>query len=100
RLRIDESVSDCLRGGERVGPPKTDASVAHVWLPQSIQTELDYWMQQMKDRHPEAFLFPAVTGTPMSPKNFLNRHLKPAVETVLAKMKEECKEIPAGFLRG
>jgi integrase len=52
-LRIDESVSDSLKGNERVVIPKTEASVARVWLPRSIRVELDYWMRNMTDQRPE-----------------------------------------------
>jgi integrase len=58
RLRIDESVSEEMEANKRVRP-KTAASIAYVWLPRSIQVELSYWLGQMPDRRPEAFLFPS-----------------------------------------
>jgi integrase len=99
-LRIDESVSDSLKGDERVVIPKTEASVARVWLPRSIRVELDYWMRNMTDQRPEAFLFPSTRGTPISPHNFLSRRLKPAAKRALAAMRRAGRQIPPGFLEG
>ena len=99
-LRIDEAVSDALRGDERIVTPKTVASVARVWLPQSIRDELDFWMRNMEDQRPDAFLFPSTRGTPMSPNNFRARHLKPAAEMALEAMRRSGRHIPKGFLEG
>jgi integrase len=99
-LRIDEAVSDAMRGDERIVTPKTEASVARVWLPHSIRNELDFWMRNMKDQRPEAFLFPSRRGTPMSPNNFRARHLKPAAELALKSMRRSGRHIPEGFLEG
>jgi integrase len=100
RLRIDETVSDALRGVSRLVRPKTPASVSTVWLPLSIQTELDHWVQSMADKRSQAFVFASETGGPMSPKNFLNRNLKRATQKALARMRSENREIPTGFLEG
>jgi integrase len=101
QLRIDESVSDVLTGRDRIVAPKTEASIARVWLPRSIEIELDCWMHSMADQRPDALLFPSTTGhTPISPHNFLSRSLKPAAAKALARMKREGREIPAGFLDG
>ena len=99
-LRIDEAVSDALRGNERIVTPKTEASIARVWLPRSIRDELDFWMRNMEDQRPEAFLFPSTRGTPMSPNNFRARHLKPAAELALEAMRRSGRHIPQGFLEG
>jgi integrase len=99
-LRIDEAVSDALRGNERIVAPKTVASIARVWLPRSIRDELDFWMRNMKDQRPEAFLFPSTRGTPMSPNNFRARHLKPAAAMALEAMRRSGRHIPEGFLEG
>ena len=48
QLYIDESVSEELRGDERVVTPKTLSSKAYVWLPDSIRVELDGWLGQWK----------------------------------------------------
>lgn len=100
RLRIDESVSEEMEANKRVVRPKTAASIAYVWLPRSIQVELSYWLAQMPDRRPYAFLFPSRKGTPINLNNFLNRNLKPAAEKALALMKRDGREIPPGFLEG
>jgi len=100
RLRIDESVSEEMESDARVVAPKTEASVAHVWVPRGLQAELNYWLQHMSDSRPEAFLFASRKGTPINLNNFLNRVLKPAARNALTKMKRENREIPAGFLEG
>jgi integrase len=97
QLRIDESMSDTIG---HVVSPKTEASVARVWLPLSLRVELDHWIRGMTDQRPEAFLFASRKGTPINLNNFLNRNLKPAGKKALAQMKREGREIPAGFLDG
>jgi site-specific recombinase XerC len=68
-MRIDQSVSPLVG----VVDPKTDASATCVWMPQSIATELDFWMESRKDTRPEAFIFASRKGTPLSANNFLKR---------------------------
>ena len=100
-LRVDESVSDALRGTDRIVAPKTEASIARVWVPRSIRLELDHWMNTQPNQRPEAFLFPSENGrTPISPHNFLSRTIKPAAKRALALMRREGCEIPVGFLEG
>lgn len=94
-IRVDESVSTV-----GVVSPKTLASDSAVWLPQSLATELDFWMENQEDQRPEAFLFPSRRGTAMSANNFLKRVLKTAAESTVAKMKEGGREVPEGFLEG
>jgi hypothetical protein len=55
--------------------PKTEASNAFVWVPQTLAMELDFWMEGMRVQRPE-FLFASRSerGTPMSANNFLNEH--------------------------
>jgi integrase len=74
-LRIDSSVTDGIEV-----ETKTEGSDAFVWLPISIDTELEWWREASKDPNPEAFIFPSSNGTPMNTKNFLVRVLRKAGE--------------------
>ena len=44
--------------------PKTEASVARVWIPRSIQIELECWMQSMEDPAPRG------VPVPVNQRNF------------------------------
>jgi integrase len=57
---------------------KTHGSNAAVWLPVSIETELEWWRSASADSRPEAFIFPSSTGTAIGTSNFLYRVLKQA----------------------
>jgi integrase len=72
-LRIDSSISE----GVEVDT-KTEGSDAAVWLPASIETELEFWREGAKDARPEAFIFPSTRGTAINTNNFLYRILKEA----------------------
>jgi integrase len=72
-LRIDSSVSN----GVEVDT-KTEGSDAAVWLPASIDTELEWWRSLCPDPRPDAFIFPSATGTAIGSSNFLFRVLKEA----------------------
>jgi len=99
QLRIDETVSEELRGEDRLVEPKSEASDTFVWLPRSIEQELDFWLDTMEDQRPEAFIFASKTGTPMNLNNFLRRNLKPSAEAARKKLTEEGRELPDGFLQ-
>jgi len=71
-LRIDTSISEGIEVDT-----KTAGSDAAVWLPASIETELEWW-RSAGGYHQEAFIFPSSTGTAMGTQNFLNRVLKEA----------------------
>jgi len=98
RLRIDESVSDLVEGN--IVAPKTEASIAFVWIPESIAASLDEHIEAMDDTRPEAFLFPSRRGTPMAIKNFLRRNLKRAADRAVAKITKTGAKVPDGFLAG
>jgi integrase len=72
-LRIDSSISE----GVEV-ETKTEGSDAAVWLPVSIETELEFWRSTTKDASPDAFIFPSAAGTAIGTSNFLFRVLKEA----------------------
>ncbi len=72
-LRIDSSITE----GVEV-ETKTEGSNAAVWLPASIETELEWWRQIAADKRPEAFIFPSARGTAIQTSNFLYRVLKEA----------------------
>jgi len=72
-LRIDSSVTDGIEV-----ETKTEGSDANVWLPASIETELEFWRTTTKDAGPESFIFPSSRGTAVNTNNFLSRVLKAA----------------------
>jgi integrase len=72
-LRIDSSIS----GGIEVDT-KTEGSDSAVWLPASVDTELEFWRGCAKDASPEAFIFPSARATAIRTDNFLFRVLKEA----------------------
>lgn len=97
-LLIDESISQ--KSG--IVEPKTQASHATVWVPNSLSIELDFWLDAMEDQRPEAFLFASRSKrqTPISPNNFLKRVLKITGERTVAALKKDGIEVPDGFLEG
>jgi len=94
QIRIDESISP-ISG---IVSPKTDASDAYVWLPQSLAMELDFWMEGMTDQRPTAFLFASRSGTPMSANNFLKRVLHKAGDRARTAIEAQGNPVPEGFL--
>ena len=72
-LRVDSSITD----GVEV-ETKTEGSNTSVWLPTSIDTELEWWRTASIDAGPNAFIFPSSRGTAISTNNFLFRVLKEA----------------------
>ncbi len=96
QLRIDESVSP----DRLIVTPKTDASASYVWLPESLEVELDFWMEGQPDKRPEAFLFPSRRGTPLNVSNYLNQVLHPAAERARVELSANGAEVPPGFLIG
>jgi integrase len=72
-LRIDSSITDGIEVDT-----KTEGSNTSVWLPVSIDTELEWWKSVSEDPAPEAFIFPSVRGTAINTNNFLFRVLKEA----------------------
>lgn len=55
-----------------------EGSDSFVWLPASIDTELEFWRGTAPGATPEAFLFPSSRGTAINTNNFLFRVLKEA----------------------
>jgi integrase len=72
-LRIDTSITDGIEV-----ETKTEGSNANVWLPVSIETELEWWRSVSRDASPEAFIFPSARGTAINTNNFLFRVLQEA----------------------
>ncbi len=72
-LRIDSSITDGIEV-----ETKTEGSDAFVWLPASIDTELEFWRGTAPDARPDAFIFPSSRGTAINTNNFLFRVLKEA----------------------
>ena len=74
-LRIDSSITDGIEV-----ETKTEGSDAAVWLPVSIETELEWWRSAVADPRPEAFIFPSLRGSAINTNNFLFRVLKEAAK--------------------
>jgi integrase len=72
-LRIDSSITD----GMEV-ETKTEGSDSFVWLPASIDTELEFWRGTATNANSDAFIFPSSRGTAINTNNFLFRVLKEA----------------------
>ncbi|MGB6942470.1 MAG: tyrosine-type recombinase/integrase [Bryobacteraceae bacterium] len=72
-LRIDSSISEGIEV-----ETKTEGSDANVWLPVSIETELEWWRSASPNADADAFIFPSTTGTAIGTSNFLFRVLKEA----------------------
>ena len=72
-LRIDSSITD----GMEV-ETKTEGSDSFVWLPASIDTELEFWRGTATNATPDTFVFPSSRGTAINTTNFLFRVLKEA----------------------
>jgi len=89
-LRIDQSVSPLVG----LVDPKTEASSACVWMPQSVATELDFWMDSRDDKRPEAFIFASRKGTPLSANNFLKRALKKAGDALGMRWRRTAERFP------
>ena len=72
-LRIDSSITDGIEV-----ETKTEGSNTSVWLPVSIDTELEWWRSVSNDAAPDAFIFPSARGTAINTNNFFFRVLKEA----------------------
>jgi integrase len=74
-LRIDEAT----RYG-KLYDPKTDASIASVWLPVAIRNDLDEWRAESKHAADDDLIFPSPKGKVTRLDNFRKRVLKPALK--------------------
>jgi integrase len=72
-LRIDSSITDGIEV-----ETKTEGSNTNVWVPVSIDTDLEWWRSSSKEASPDAFIFPSARGTAINTNNFLFRVLKEA----------------------
>jgi integrase len=80
-LRIDEAT----RYG-KLYAPKTETSIASVWLPAEMKLELE--SIRPPDAKPSDFIFPNSLGRVHRLDNFRKRLLKPALDRAKAKAKE------------
>jgi integrase len=71
-LRIDSSVTDGIEV-----ETKSEGSDSYVWLPVSIDTELEF-LRSVSNASPDEFIFPSSRGTAINTNNFLYRVLKEA----------------------
>src|SRR6185312_6047894 len=72
-LRIDTAIVDGIEV-----ETKTEGSDAAVWLPVSIEKELEFWRSASQNVAPNSFIFPSSRGTAINTNNFLFRVLKEA----------------------
>jgi integrase len=86
RLRIDEAAVD-----SQIKDTKTPGSRAWVWLPKSITDELLKWRATSSS----ALIFPGASGRPISTRNFLRRHIRPAAVRAEI-MQKKPKDWPRG----
>jgi integrase len=77
-LRIDESARD-----GKLYSPKTEASTAHVWLPEEVKMEL--LALRPDGAGPRDFVFPNRKGNPYRLDNFRTLILKPGLEAAKEK---------------
>ena len=57
-LPIDSSITDGIDV-----ETKTEGSNSSLWLPVSVDAELEWWTTASKDTAPDAFIFPSPRGT-------------------------------------
>ena len=74
-LRVDEGSVD-----GKVYDPKTEASVAHVWMTEEIRVELEFWRSVCGPAETSGFVFPAPSGKPMHLDNYRKRTFGPALK--------------------
>jgi len=91
-LRIDEAAWKGL-----FKEPKTDASIACVWIPESIGQELKWWLDLAPAAPAEALIFPSRKNTPLRPDNVLKRIIKTAAARAFEALSDEQRA--AGVLR-
>jgi integrase len=60
------------------GDTKTEGSDACVWVPASLETELEFWRGVTQRAGDDDFIFPSTIGTAIRTDNFLSRVLKRA----------------------
>jgi integrase len=72
-LRIDTSITEGIEVDT-----KTEGSNSAVWLPASIETELEFWREKSGNPASEAFIFPSARQTAIGTHNFLMRVLREA----------------------
>ncbi len=78
QIRVDESIGSYKR---TINDPKTEDSAANVPIPREVNDELLRYQAKLKNRNPEAFLFPGrYGGFPIHSRTFLRRVLKPLAE--------------------
>jgi integrase len=72
-LRIDEAF-----GKSGLDDPKTPRSNSYVYLPPTLQSELESWKAWSGNVAPESWIFTAKRKTPIRYDNYLKRTLQPA----------------------
>jgi integrase len=87
-IYIDEALKQAETGKDRIGDPKTPESENGVAIPESLEKEIRMWIASQK-LSGDDFLFPAATGQPFHPKNYLRRKLRRIVAKPGAKYNEK-----------
>jgi integrase len=73
RVRVDESWSPW-----GLKEPKTEDSDGYVPMPVTVRNEINTWRGMHRIASPEALVFPASTGKPISPHNYERDVIIPA----------------------
>lgn len=70
RVTVERQLVETKGGRTTFGPPKTEAGVRTVSLPDVVRDELELHLEQFVDGHPEALVFVGAKGAPLTRRNF------------------------------
>ena len=79
-IRVERQLTEMPGGGYAYGPPKSDASVRTVSIPNLVVPRIRWHLSQFAKQDPEALVFTAPTGTPLRHGNFRRRFWLPALK--------------------
>ena len=79
-IRVERQLTEMPGGGYACGPPKSDASVRTVSIPNLVVPRIRWHLSQFAKQDPEALVFTAPTGTPLRHGNFRRRFWLPALK--------------------
>jgi integrase len=79
-IRIERQLTETARGGLTFGPPKSDAGLRVVPLPNVIAPDLDQHLDLYAQDGDDGLIFTSPTGTPLRHSNFYRRVWLPTVK--------------------
>jgi integrase len=68
--------------GKLYAGTKTKKSHAPVYVPAEIRQLIDIWKRRAKPQSEDALMFPSGAGTPLSARNFFQRHIYPIAKSL------------------